>query len=395
MNKKIKKYVLKYTLEFLVIFLGISLSFIINNWNETKKDEALEIKYLKSLKEEYVSNLELFDESFSNHKPRWDNLDRFYKFSTKNSFKEMDSIVAILNINWSFNPNLGATNSLISSGYIELIKNDDIKKLVSRMPFLIDDYTEEEKRTELVCVEMGYYLTEHYVYNPRNNKEKQQLFFKGKNVTFTNAQRDKLAGGAGKGSSVIKNILKKIDNAETLEAANKHRRRFEKLFGVVAPKSTKEKEYINRAGTVDEFGGGKTPPKPKDNPRNKTTSETVSDKQKRDTQLGDKETKKAKAKSEDRRQKNQLNTTKESVKDQILRQGKRKYGKITADSTDEGMSKFSGFDNQKELEAEEEMNFQKGGMPKRKAFGKGGMYKTPKKTYGMSYGGVTRKLKGK
>ena len=208
-----------------------------------------------------------------------------------------------------------------------------------------------------------------------NNKEKQQLFFKGKNVTFTNAQR--------------------IDNAETLEAANKHRRRFEKLFGVVAPKSTKEKEYINRAGTVDEFGGGKTPPKPKDNPRNKTTSETVSVKQKRDTQLGDKETKKAKAKSEDRRQKNQLNTTKESVKDQILRQGKRKYGKITADSTDEGMSKFSGFDNQKELEAEEEMNFQKGGMPKRKAFGKGGMYKTPKKTYGMSYGGVTRKLKGK
>ena len=52
--------------------------------------------------------------------------------------------------------------------------NDEIKKLVSRMPFLIDDYTEEEKRTELVCVEMGYYLTEHYVYNPRNEKEKKQ-----------------------------------------------------------------------------------------------------------------------------------------------------------------------------------------------------------------------------
>ena len=174
MNKKTKKYILKYTLEFLVIFLGISLSFIINNWNETKKDEALEIKYLKSLKEEYISNLELFDESFSYHKPRWDNLEVFYKFSNKNSFKEMDSIVNILTLNWSFNPNLGATNSLITSGYIELIKNDDIKKLVSRMPFLIDDYTEEEKRTELVCVEMGYYLTENYVYNPRNDKEKQK-----------------------------------------------------------------------------------------------------------------------------------------------------------------------------------------------------------------------------
>ena len=174
MNKKTKKYFIKYTLEFFVIFLGISLSFMINSWNEAKKDEILEIKYLKSLKEEYISNLKGFDESYSYHKPRWDNMEKFYKFSNKNSFKEMDSIVSILTINWSFNPNLGATNSLITSGYIELIKNDDIKKLVSRMPFLIEDYTEEEKRTELVCVELGYYLTEHYVYNPRNNKEKQQ-----------------------------------------------------------------------------------------------------------------------------------------------------------------------------------------------------------------------------
>ncbi len=169
-----KKYLLKYTLEFLVIFLGISLSFFINNWNESNKNEELEIKYLKSLKEEYESNLMLFDQSFSHHLPRWNNLDVFFNFSNKNSFEEMDSVVNILTVNWSFNPNLGATNSLISSGYIELLKNDEIKKLVSRMPFLIDDYTEEEKRTELVCVEMGYYLTEHYVYNPRNEKEKKQ-----------------------------------------------------------------------------------------------------------------------------------------------------------------------------------------------------------------------------
>ena len=169
-----KKYLLKYTLEFLVIFLGISLSFFINNWNESNKNEELEIKYLKSLKEEYESNLMLFDQSFSHHIPRWNNLDVFFNFSNKNSFEEMDSVVNILTVNWSFNPNLGATNSLISSGYIELLKNDEIKKLVSRMHFLIDDYTEEEKRTELVCVEMGYYLTEHYVYNPRNEKEKKQ-----------------------------------------------------------------------------------------------------------------------------------------------------------------------------------------------------------------------------
>ena len=86
-----------------------------------------------------------------------------------------------------------------------------------------------------------------------------------------------------------------------------------------------------------------------------------------------------------------------------LEQGKRKiktdFGTITVDSTDKGMSKFSGFDNREELEAEEEMNFRKGGMAKYKkggmAFGKGGMYKAPKKTYGMRYGGFTRRGMGK
>ena len=35
--------------------------------------------------------------------------------------------------------------------------------------------------------------------------------------------------------------------------------------------------------------------------------------------------------------------------------------------------------------------YKKGGM----AFGKGGMYKAPKKTYGMRYGGFTRRGMGK
>ena len=84
-------------------------------------------------------------------------------------------------------------------------------------------------------------------------------------------------------------------------------------------------------------------------------------------------------------------SVKESLKDMIFKQDKRKYGPFTVDSTDRGMSKYGDSDNWKELEAEEEMNLRKGGTARRKAFGKGGMYKTPKKAYGMRKGGFTRR----
>ena len=243
----------------------------------------------------------------------------------------------------------------------------------------------------------------------RIKKEQQQPFFKGDNITFSQAQRDKLGYfRAGKGSSVIKNILTKIDNAKTLEAENKQRKRFEKLFGVSAPKSTNKYKKVEQTSakipkltgsdkkvkkpvsvpSVGEMGGSKgkvtgegpdaSAPKIKKDPPEKTTAKGESEGVKR-------------------RRKSQLNKTKSTLKplEQGIRKYKTPFGEITADSTDRGMSKFMGSDKEiAEQEMEEEMNFRKGGMPRSRAFGKGGMYKTPKKAYGMRYGGVTRKLKG-
>lgn len=245
----------------------------------------------------------------------------------------------------------------------------------------------------------------------RREARKNKPFFKGDNITFSKAQRDKLDGGVGKGSSVIKNILTKIDNAKTLEAENKQRKRFEKLFGVAAPKSTKEYEQVNKISakkpelkkgnkkversvsvpSVDEMGGkGKvtgvgpdaSAPKIENDPPKKTKAK------------GDSEGVK-------RRRKSQLNKTKSTLKplEQGIRKYKTPFGEITADSTDRGMSKFMGSDKEiAEQEMEEEMNFRKGGMARAKAFGKGGTYKSPKKNYtngiNMRYGGATKRAKG-
>ena len=119
----------------------------------------------------------------------------------------------------------------------------------------------------------------------------------------------------------------------------------------------------------------KTPPKPKPNPRTKTGTGDPSSAPNKT---------KAKEESKDvkRRRESQLNKTKSTLKplEQGIRKYKTRFGEFTVDSTDEGMRN-----------PEDDLNLYKGGM----AFGKGGMYKGAKKTYGMRNGGFTRRGMGK
>ena len=50
-----KKYLLKYTFEFLVIVMGISVSFWLNNWSESVKENNIE-KDLVNLLIIYIEN---------------------------------------------------------------------------------------------------------------------------------------------------------------------------------------------------------------------------------------------------------------------------------------------------------------------------------------------------
>ena len=93
---------------------------------------------------------------------------------------------------------------------------------------------------------------------------------------------------------------------------------------------------------------------------------------------------KSKAKTKDTTIDKSASSKKASVGKEIANallggQKKSKIGKLTADSTARGMSKFMGTDKEiAEQEMDEEMNFRKGGMPS-------------KKTYGMRAGGFTKR----
>ena len=63
-----KKYFIKYTFEFLVIVMGITVSFWLNNWNESIKETTIEkdlvnllISDLENKKKENISDVKIFN----------------------------------------------------------------------------------------------------------------------------------------------------------------------------------------------------------------------------------------------------------------------------------------------------------------------------------------------
>jgi len=164
-------------------------------------------------------------------------------------------------------------------------------------------------------------------------------------------------------------------------------------------KTNAMKDRTGKAPTTS--NNKKDAPKPKDKPvrgpKNiKSRLKTVSDKRKAEEVSARKKASKEQpigpSDAPKESKKKEGKSVKESLKDMLLKQDKRTIdtpvGKLTVDSTDEGMSKFLGSkEDIKRQEMEEEMNLYRGGM----AFGKGGMYKGPKKTYGMRKGGFTNR----
>jgi len=154
-------------------------------------------------------------------------------------------------------------------------------------------------------------------------------------------------------------------------------------------KSTKDKKSKS-VSSVNEMGGGKSN-KDKIGKSDPSSAPTIKQNAPKKTK-----TKATPIVDDDKKAKNK------TPKRKPLEQGKRRYKGMTIDSTDEGMSKFMGTkDEIRQQMEDEEMNFNKGGMAKykkggmAKAFGKGGMYKGAKKTYGMRNGGFTRRGMGK
>ena len=147
-----QRYVLYALGEILLVVLGILIALQINNWNQSRIDASKEKVYLVNLRKEITANL-----SF-NQALILDRLDakieglQLAKDISENGFQVVDTLEALNKISYggvfSGGFSLGVRNyydELLSTGNLQLIKNDSLKNVVANYYTRIEYYANRVK----------------------------------------------------------------------------------------------------------------------------------------------------------------------------------------------------------------------------------------------------------
>jgi len=145
-NKAFVNY-LKYALgEILLVMIGILLAIQINNANENRKNRDKESLILHELHKDFTENLDKFQilkqlqyQTFHNGEIVFRNLDKMDVSSSRDSvYRHVTGMFG----GYHYYPSNGLVESLISTGDIQLISNDTLRKYLVSWNDVLKNYTE-------------------------------------------------------------------------------------------------------------------------------------------------------------------------------------------------------------------------------------------------------------
>ena len=152
---------LKYAIgEILLVVIGILIALYINNWNEDQKERVIEIRYLQNLKSDLKNDslalLEIRAHRMNTVKAAKELLTIANSGAIENVFV-VDSLYWTIGIWWEFIPNDNTFQDLISSGRLNIIQDESIKKSLMKL----------SKESEQIAVDRDHMRREYdqYLYD--------------------------------------------------------------------------------------------------------------------------------------------------------------------------------------------------------------------------------------
>lgn len=131
--------------EIILVVAGILIALQIDNWNEDRIERKEEVSILKGLKKEYENNIISFDSMYDIHNIKHQQLKIIVNADLDTWYLEdFDAVFYPVFSNPTYDPGLSLLSSIIASGKIELIQNEDLRKKLLQLTGVIGDYREDE-----------------------------------------------------------------------------------------------------------------------------------------------------------------------------------------------------------------------------------------------------------
>lgn len=149
-ENKFTQYLLYAIGEIVLVVIGILIALKINNWNENRKELVIEQKILKELQSDFLYNKNELEKNIAKATLLAYNCDSLLALIS--SPKQEISLDQFSKYTWklggysTFNPSNGALVNLISSGNLNIIKQDSLRMHLARWSGILEDVKEDEKR---------------------------------------------------------------------------------------------------------------------------------------------------------------------------------------------------------------------------------------------------------
>lgn len=153
-KNKTGKY-LKYAFgEIILVVIGILIALSINNWNENRKNQSKEKTTLSAINIEFTINKSQLDTVAFYHKLALKSSDKLISmFPIDIETHNLDTIAKHLENslqNWTFNPSQSSIVGLINSSSIDIIRNEELRNILTSWQDLLLDYQEDELKSRKV-----------------------------------------------------------------------------------------------------------------------------------------------------------------------------------------------------------------------------------------------------
>ena len=193
-------YLLYASGEIILVVIGILFALQIDNWNENRVKRNTEQLLIGNLKQEISANLERLDEAMLYHSKSREGAKQILEFysgvKSKENYQDVDSLMALIQWAWTYDPSMGALNSIKMSGHLNSVQNAELRAMITTYEDRINDAKEEGKLIQDLIVDKFIpsvnqyvslyqrvrYLGDEYVVGPSSFSPDYDGLFKDRNL---------------------------------------------------------------------------------------------------------------------------------------------------------------------------------------------------------------------